>query len=84
MSLTRSLGQFVADLSPRRLPAEAVRVARLGYIDCIGTMIAGRQRSRPLAHSTAGGMHRALDPGVRFGVRAGEAVPLRGAPAAGA
>jgi 2-methylcitrate dehydratase PrpD len=43
MSLTRSLGQFVADLSPSRLPEEAVRVARLGYIDCIGTMIAGRR-----------------------------------------
>ena len=43
MSLTRSLGQFVADLSPSRFPEEAVRVARLGYIDCIGTMIAGRR-----------------------------------------
>jgi 2-methylcitrate dehydratase PrpD len=43
MSLTRSLGYFVADLSPSRLPEEAVRVARLGYIDCVGTMIAGRR-----------------------------------------
>ena len=40
--LTKTLGQFVADLSPNRLPEEAVRVARLGFIDCIGTMIAGR------------------------------------------
>src|SRR5690242_9048475 len=43
MSLTRTLGQFIADLSPNRLPEEAVRVARLGCIDCIGTMIAGRR-----------------------------------------
>ncbi len=43
MSLTKELGQFVADLSPNRLPEEAVRVARMGFIDCIGTMIAGRK-----------------------------------------
>ncbi len=40
--LTRSLGQFVADLSPNRLPEAAVRVARMGFIDTVGTMIAGR------------------------------------------
>ncbi|HEY1932518.1 MAG TPA: MmgE/PrpD family protein [Acetobacteraceae bacterium] len=43
MPLTQDLGQFVADLSPNRLPEEAVRVARMGIIDCIGTMIAGRK-----------------------------------------
>jgi 2-methylcitrate dehydratase PrpD len=43
MTLTMALGQFVADLSPNRLPEEVVRVARMGFIDCIGTMIAGRQ-----------------------------------------
>ena len=43
MSLTKDLGQFIADLSPNRLPEEAVRVARLGFIDCVGTMIAGRR-----------------------------------------
>jgi len=43
MSLTRTLGQFVADLSPNRLPEGAERIARLGFIDCIGTMIAGRR-----------------------------------------
>jgi 2-methylcitrate dehydratase PrpD len=42
MALTKALGQFVADLSPNRLPEDAVRVAQLGFIDCIGTMIAGR------------------------------------------
>jgi 2-methylcitrate dehydratase PrpD len=43
MSLTKTLGQFIADLSPNRLPEDALRVARLGFIDCIGTMIAGRR-----------------------------------------
>ena len=42
MPLTKALGQFIADLSPNRLPEEAVRIARLGFIDCIGTMIVGR------------------------------------------
>jgi len=42
MPLTQSLGQFVADLSPNRLPEEAARIARMGFIDTIGTMIAGR------------------------------------------
>jgi 2-methylcitrate dehydratase PrpD len=47
MPLTYALGQFVADLSPNRLPEEAMRIARLGFIDCIGTMIVGR--SEPCA-----------------------------------
>jgi 2-methylcitrate dehydratase PrpD len=42
MSLTQALGRFVADLSPNRIPEEAMRVAQLGFIDCVGTMIAGR------------------------------------------
>jgi 2-methylcitrate dehydratase PrpD len=41
MPLTQALGRFVADLSPNRLPEEAVRIARLGFTDCVGTMIAG-------------------------------------------
>lgn len=41
-ALTKHLGQFVADLSPNRIPEEASRVARMGFIDSIGTMIAGR------------------------------------------
>jgi len=41
MSLTRDLGRFVTDVSFERLPAEAVDVARLGFTDCIATMIAG-------------------------------------------
>ncbi len=41
MPLTKALGQFVADLSPNRLPQEAVRIAQLGFTDCVATMIAG-------------------------------------------
>ena len=43
MPLTQDLGQFVADLSPNRVPEQAVRVAQMGIIDVIGTMIAGRK-----------------------------------------
>ncbi len=42
MGLTQALGRFVAELSANRIPQEAMRVARLGFIDCIGTMVAGR------------------------------------------
>jgi hypothetical protein len=37
VTLTTSLSQFVAGLSPNRLPEEAVRIARMGFIDSIGT-----------------------------------------------
>jgi 2-methylcitrate dehydratase PrpD len=47
MSLTRDLGRFVADISFARLPAEAVDVARIGFIDCIATMIAGARDPAP-------------------------------------
>lgn len=43
MSLTRDLGQFVSSLSPNRVPDEAARIARTGFIDCIGVMFAGRE-----------------------------------------
>jgi 2-methylcitrate dehydratase PrpD len=43
MPLTKDLGEFVADLSPNRIPEEAARAANMGIIDCIGTMIAGRK-----------------------------------------
>ena len=43
MALTKHLGRFISDLSPNRVPEEAVRTARMGFIDCIGTMIAGRK-----------------------------------------
>ena len=44
MGLTCSLGRFIADLSPNRVPDEAARIARTGFIDCVGTMIAGRMQ----------------------------------------
>ena len=42
MTPATSLRRFVADLSPSRLPEEAVQVARMGFIDLIGATIAGR------------------------------------------
>ena len=41
MGLTRDLGEFVARLQYRELPPEGLRVARLGFVDCVGVMIAG-------------------------------------------
>jgi 2-methylcitrate dehydratase PrpD len=41
MGLTRDLGEFVARLQYRNLPPEGLRVARLGFVDCVGVMIAG-------------------------------------------
>jgi 2-methylcitrate dehydratase PrpD len=41
LPLTQALGRFVADLTFDRLPEAAVKTARLGFTDCIGTMIAG-------------------------------------------
>jgi 2-methylcitrate dehydratase PrpD len=56
MSLTEDLGRFVADVFFERLPAEAVEVARVGFIDCIATMIAGA--GNPAPHL----LRKALDP----------------------
>ncbi len=42
MALTQDIGAFIAELSPNRVPAEGMEVARLGFIDTVGTMIAGR------------------------------------------
>ena len=41
MGLTRDAGDFVSRLQYRDLPADAIRVARLGFVDCVGVMIAG-------------------------------------------
>ena len=43
MSLTKTLGQFVADLSPNRCRRTRPASRASGFIDCIGTMIAGRR-----------------------------------------
>jgi 2-methylcitrate dehydratase PrpD len=47
MALTQDLGRFVADLSFERLPKDAVDIARIGFIDCIATMIAGARDPAP-------------------------------------
>src|SRR5574341_582806 len=41
LPLTQALGRFVSELTFERLPEAALRTARTGFIDCIGTMIAG-------------------------------------------
>jgi 2-methylcitrate dehydratase PrpD len=41
LPLTQALGRFVADITFDRLPGAAVATARLGFTDCIATMIAG-------------------------------------------
>jgi len=41
VGLTKQLGEFIASVEFARLPAEAVRVATLGFVDCSGVMIAG-------------------------------------------
>jgi 2-methylcitrate dehydratase PrpD len=64
MPITKALGQFVADLSPNRLPEEAVRIARLGFIDCIGTMIAGRDE--PCAQILKGVLAPASGPATLY------------------
>ena len=46
-SLTRAAGEFVAGVAYQDLPAEAVRTARTGFVDCIGTMIAGSVEAAP-------------------------------------
>ena len=45
--LTLSLGQFVEHLSANNIPKEAMSIARRGFIDTIGTMIAGRYEETP-------------------------------------
>ena len=47
MPLTRDLGRFVAEVSFEKLPAAALDVARVGFIDCIATMIAGSHDPAP-------------------------------------
>ena len=58
MSLTRALGQFVSDLSPNRVPEEAAAIARTGFIDCVGVMIAGREEEPTRI------LREVLDPGT--------------------
>jgi len=41
MGLTRDLGDFIARTTYRDLPAEGIAVAKLGFVDCVGVMLAG-------------------------------------------
>jgi len=41
MGLTQELGHFVAQLDYRRIPARAAEIAKLGFVDCVGVMMAG-------------------------------------------
>ncbi len=41
MGLTLELGAFVSRLQYRDLPPKAIEVARLGFVDCVGVMVAG-------------------------------------------
>lgn len=41
-SITRALGAFVSGLRFEAIPAEALAIARTGFVDCVGVMIAGR------------------------------------------
>ena len=71
MALTGDLGRFVADVSFEGLPAEAVDVARVGFIDCIATMIAEADDPAPrLLRKALGPGHG--DAGLYF---SGETVP---------
>src|SRR5690606_14987574 len=41
MGLTKQLGEFIASVEFSQLPPTAVRIAKLGFVDCAGVMIAG-------------------------------------------
>jgi 2-methylcitrate dehydratase PrpD len=41
MGLTQEIGAFVSRLQYSDLPDSAIRVAKLGFVDCVGVMIAG-------------------------------------------
>jgi 2-methylcitrate dehydratase PrpD len=47
MPLTQDLGRLAAGLSFEKLPAEALEIARTGFIDTIATMIAGAHDPAP-------------------------------------
>jgi 2-methylcitrate dehydratase PrpD len=57
-SITRDLGCFIAGVSFRDLPAEAVRVAKLAFLDGVAVLIAGRTDPAPQL------LMSALDPGA--------------------
>ena len=46
-AITSDLGSFLAGMQFQRLPSEAVRIAKLGIVDSIGVLFAGRMDSAP-------------------------------------
>lgn len=45
--LTRSLGEFVADVRIDRIPREALGIVHTGFADCVGTLVAGSIEDAP-------------------------------------
>jgi 2-methylcitrate dehydratase PrpD len=45
--ITRILGEFVSALRYEQIPADALPVIQMGFTDCIGVMIAGRNEPPP-------------------------------------
>lgn len=45
--ITQTLGQFIADAPKAGIPPQAFKTARMGFLDCIGVMMAGRDEDAP-------------------------------------
>jgi 2-methylcitrate dehydratase PrpD len=45
--LTRQAANFVAAINPGALPLQCVNAARIGFLDCVGVMIAGAHEPAP-------------------------------------
>jgi 2-methylcitrate dehydratase PrpD len=54
--LTKSLGSFVASIKLEAIPSAALRVVHTGFVDCVGTLIAGSIEEPPRL------LHKALAP----------------------
>lgn len=46
--ITEAIGRFVAETTFDEIPAKAIRTARMGFIDFIGVMYAGREEEAPV------------------------------------
>jgi 2-methylcitrate dehydratase PrpD len=55
-SLTKSLGSFVSRIRLEAIPSAALRVVHTGFVDCVGTLIAGSIEEPPRL------LHKALAP----------------------
>ena len=54
--LTKSLGSFVSSIRLEAIPSAALRVVHTGFVDCVGTLIAGSIEEPPRL------LHKALAP----------------------